>query len=83
MDRVFGKLIIISKGRESIKDNLKMNKRKIVGIVVVIFGVVMVGGSLGYQGSYRAMAPISMSLIVIVGLLMIFWDKFKGWIKTS
>ena len=58
-----------------------MQKRKIFGILVVIFGLIMVGGSLGYQGPYRAMAPISMSLIVVIGLLMIFWDKVKSWMS--
>jgi len=54
-----------------------MNKRKIFGIVIVIFGIIMAGGSLGYEGPYKAMAPISMLLIVVIGLLMIFWDKIK------
>ena len=58
-----------------------MQKRKIFGILVVIFGLIMVGGSLGYQGPYRAMAPISMSLLVVIGLLMIFWDKVKSWMS--
>lgn len=58
-----------------------MNKRKIFGILLVIFGLIMTGGSLGYQGPYKAMAPISMSLIVVIGLLMIFWDKVKAWIS--
>ncbi|OGH72680.1 MAG: hypothetical protein A2921_01540 [Candidatus Magasanikbacteria bacterium RIFCSPLOWO2_01_FULL_43_20b] len=58
-----------------------MQKRKIFGILVVIFGLIMVGGSLGYQGPYRAMAPISMSLLVVIGLLMIFWDKIKSWMS--
>lgn len=57
-----------------------MNKRKIFGILIVIFGLIMVGGSLGYQGPYKVMAPISMSIIVVVGLLMIFWDKVKSWL---
>jgi len=39
-----------------------MNKRKIFGIFIVIFGIIMVGGSLGYEGPYKAMAPISMGL---------------------
>jgi len=55
-----------------------MNKRKIFGIIVVIFGLIMVSGSLTYQGSYKAIAPIAMSLIVVVGLLMIFWDQVKS-----
>lgn len=60
-----------------------MNKRKILGIIIAIFGLIMVGGSLGYEGTYKAMAPISMSLIVVVGLLMIFWDKVKAWMSKS
>ncbi|MDO8561391.1 MAG: hypothetical protein Q7S05_01030 [bacterium] len=58
-----------------------MNKRKIFGILIVIFGVIMIGGSLGYEGDYAVMAPISMSLIVVAGLLMIFWDKVKAWMN--
>ena len=58
-----------------------MNKRKILGILIVILGVIMVGGSLGYEGPYRAMALVSMGLIVVVGFLMIFWDKVKAWLS--
>ncbi|HEY4505789.1 MAG TPA: hypothetical protein VJG67_03810 [Candidatus Paceibacterota bacterium] len=54
-----------------------MNKRKFFGVLVVIFGLIMVGGSIGSVEQYGVAAPITMSLIVIVGLLMIFWDKFK------
>ena len=60
-----------------------MNKRKIFGILIVVFGVIMVGGSLGYEGPYKAMAPISMGLIVVIGLLVIFWDKVKAWMSKS
>ena len=60
-----------------------MAKRKIFGILVVIFGLIMVGGSLTYQGPYGAIAPIAMSLIVVVGLLMIFWDKVKSWLAKK
>ncbi len=59
-----------------------MNKRKFFGILIVIFGVIMVGGSMGYEGPYAIMAPISMSLIVVAGLLMIFWNKVKSWISN-
>ena len=58
-----------------------MNKRKIVGIIIVLFGLVMVGGSMGSVETYGAVAPISMSLIVVIGLRLIFWDKEKGWLK--
>lgn len=56
-----------------------MNKRKFWGIVLVIIGMIMVVGSMGYEGAYKAMAPISMSLIVIAGFVVIFWDTVKGW----
>ena len=55
-----------------------MSKMKIWGIIVVLFGLVMVGGSMGSVDQYGVIAPISMALIVIVGLVMIFWDKIKG-----
>ena len=54
-----------------------MNKRKIFGIILVVFGLIMVAGSFTYTGAYKAMAPITMGLIVVVGLLMIYWDKIK------
>ena len=57
-----------------------MNKRKIIGVIIVIFGLIMVGGSMGSVEQYGVAAPISMSLIVILGLVMIFWDKVKTWL---
>ena len=58
-----------------------MNKRKIVGIIIILFGLAMVGGSLGSVETYGVIAPISMALIVVVGLAVIFWDKVRGWLK--
>lgn len=58
-----------------------MNKRKIAGITIVLFGLVMVGGSMGSVETYGVIAPISMALIVVVGLVVIFWDKVKSWLK--
>lgn len=55
-----------------------MGKRKIWGIIVVIFGLIMVGGSMGSVEQYGVVAPITMFIIVIVGLVMTFWDKLKG-----
>lgn len=55
-----------------------MNKRKIVGVIIILFGLVMVGGSMGSVGQYGVAAPISMGLIVVLGLLVFFWDKVKG-----
>jgi hypothetical protein len=60
-----------------------MNKRKIFGILVVIFGLIMVSGSLTYQGPYKTIAPIAMSLIVVAGLLLIFWDQVKNWLAKK
>ncbi|KKU17697.1 MAG: hypothetical protein UX27_C0027G0007 [Candidatus Azambacteria bacterium GW2011_GWA2_45_90] len=56
-----------------------MNK-KIIGVIIIIFGLVMVGGSMGSVEQYGVAAPISMSLIVIFGLALIFWDKIKTWL---
>lgn len=56
-----------------------MNKRKIWGVIVVILGLIMVGGSMGSVEQYGVVAPISMALIVLLGLAMIFWDKVKVW----
>ena len=57
-----------------------MNKRKIIGVIIVIFGLIMVGGSMGSVGRYGVAAPISMSLVVIAGLALIFWDKIRTWL---
>jgi len=56
-----------------------MNKRKILGVLVTVFGLVMVAGSA--SSGYGLVAPASMSLIVLIGLAMIFWDKVSMWIK--
>ena len=58
-----------------------MNKRKIIGIIIVVFGLIMVGGSIGSAARYGVAAPISMFLIVIVGIALIFWDKIKTWLS--
>jgi hypothetical protein len=55
-----------------------MSKRKIWGIVVVVLGLILTGGSMGSVDQYGAVAPISMFLIVIIGLAMVFWDKIKS-----
>ena len=57
-----------------------MNK-KIIGVIIIIFGLIMVGGSMGSVEQYGVAAPISMSLIVIFGLALIFWDKIKTWLS--
>lgn len=38
----------------------------------------MVGGSLGSVETYGVIAPISMALIVVLGIVVLFWDKVKG-----
>ena len=58
-----------------------MNKRKIIGVIIVIFGLIMVGGSMGSVGQYGVAAPLTMSFIVILGLALIFWDKIKTWLS--
>lgn len=60
-----------------------MNKRKIFGIIIAVFGLIMVGGSMGSVEQYGVAAPISMSLIVILGLVLIFWDKIKTWLERK
>jgi len=56
-----------------------MNTRKILGVLVTIFGLVMVAGSA--SSSYGLAAPASMSLIVLAGLAMVFWEKVNSWMK--
>jgi hypothetical protein len=58
-----------------------MNKRKIIGVIIILFGLIMVGGSMGSVETYGAVAPISMSLIVVIGFMVIFWDKIKAMMK--
>jgi hypothetical protein len=58
-----------------------MNKRKVVGVIIVLLGLVLTFGSFGSVETYGAVAPLSMALIVVVGLVVIFWDKVKGWLK--
>lgn len=60
-----------------------MNKRKVLGLIVALFGLVMTGGSMGYVGQYGLAAPISMFLIVLAGLAMIFWDKVSAWMSSD
>lgn len=60
-----------------------MNKRKIFGVVITILGVILVGGSMGSVEQYGVVAPISMALVVVLGLAMIFWDKVKTWFGSS
>jgi hypothetical protein len=55
-----------------------MNKRKIAGVIIILFGLIMVGGSLGSVETYGVIAPISMALIVVLGIVVLFWDKVKG-----
>ena len=56
-----------------------MNKRKVWGVILVILGIIMVGGSMGSVEQYGIVAPISMALIVVIGLAMIFWDRVQMW----
>ena len=56
-----------------------MNKRKIFGIIIVLFGLIMVGGSA--SSGYGFAAPASMSLIVLAGLATIFWEEVNSWMK--
>ncbi len=60
-----------------------MNKRKIWGVIITILGVILVGGSMGSVEQYGVAAPISMALVVALGLAMIFWDKVKTWFGSS
>jgi|GEM_PF-1595549 len=55
-----------------------MNKRKIAGVIIILFGLVMTAGSMGSVETYGAAAPISMLLIVVIGLAVFFWDKVKA-----
>jgi len=56
-----------------------MNKRKVLGVFIIIFGLVMVGGAA--QSGYGLAAPLSMLLIVLAGLAMIFWEKVNSWMQ--
>jgi len=58
-----------------------MNKRKVLGVLVTLFGLIMVGGSAANDYGFGVVAPISMSLIVLAGLAMVFWEKVNSWMK--
>jgi len=58
-----------------------MNKRKVWGVVLVILGLIMTGGSMGSVDQYGVVAPISMLLIVALGLAMIFWERVQMWFR--
>ncbi|MBI4992023.1 MAG: hypothetical protein HZB99_02290 [Candidatus Harrisonbacteria bacterium] len=58
-----------------------MNKRKVLGLIVTFFGLIMVGGAA--QSGYGLVAPLSMSLIVLAGLAMMFWDKVSTWMGSD
>lgn len=51
-----------------------------MGILIILFGVIMLVGSLGYEGPYKIAAPISMGLIILLGILVMFLDKVKSWL---
>ncbi len=54
-----------------------MKKRKVLGVIVALFGLIMMGGAA--QSGYGLVAPLSMSLIVLAGLAMMFWEKVNAW----
>jgi len=56
-----------------------MKMRKIIAVFVILFGIIMVAGSAATYPSI--IAPITMSLIVLFGLALFFWDKVKTWLS--
>lgn len=52
-----------------------MKKQKTIGIILVILGLILTGGSLGSMATYGVKAPITTALIVVVGIVLIVRAK--------
>ena len=52
-----------------------MKKQKTIGIILVILGLILTAGSFGSMATYGVKAPISMALIVVVGIVLIVRAK--------
>ena len=52
-----------------------MKKQKTIGVILVVIGLILTGGSLGSVATYGIKAPIAMALIVVVGIVLIVRAK--------
>ena len=63
---------------DSFIDGKRMNKRKMLGVVVTIIGVILTAGAAGQVDTYGVVAPVTMSLIAIIGVWIFFSGKKAG-----
>ena len=52
-----------------------MNKRKALGVVVSIIGLILTAGAASYVETYGIVAPVTMGVILVVGLWLLFSGK--------
>lgn len=52
-----------------------MNKRKILGVIVSVIGLILTAGAASYVETYGIVAPATMSIILIIGLWLLFGGK--------
>ncbi|MEK7073010.1 MAG: hypothetical protein AAB974_01040 [Patescibacteria group bacterium] len=55
-----------------------MNKKKVLGVVVMIIGVILTAGAAGQMDTYGIVAPVTMGVIVVIGLWLFFSGSKKG-----
>lgn len=55
-----------------------MNKKKMLGVVVMIIGVILTAGAAGQMDTYGIVAPVTMGVIVVIGLWLFFGGSKKG-----
>lgn len=52
-----------------------MNKRKILGAIVSIVGLILTAGAASYVETYGIVAPVTMGIILVAGLWLLFGGK--------
>lgn len=55
-----------------------MSKKKMLGAVVTIIGIILTAGAAGQVDTYGIVAPVTMGVIVVVGLWLFFTADKKG-----
>lgn len=52
-----------------------MNKRKILGVIVSIVGLILTAGAASQVKTYGIAAPVTMGIILVAGLWLLFGGK--------
>ncbi|MDO8585127.1 MAG: hypothetical protein Q7R85_03350 [bacterium] len=55
-----------------------MNKRKALGVVVSIIGLILTAGAASQVETYGIVAPVTMGIILVAGLWLLFGKKTEG-----